>query len=66
MRHVYYIPDCPECGAEMVKAGHYDGETWHQWWLCPCCRHETERVERDGFDALTRELTAAMREGDAR
>ena len=27
MRHVYYIPDCPECGAEMVKTGSYDGET---------------------------------------
>ncbi|MBR2684411.1 MAG: hypothetical protein IKE22_14240 [Atopobiaceae bacterium] len=64
MKHVYYIPDCPACGAEMVKTASYDGDTWTQWWRCGWCNHESERVPREKFDELTRKLTADLREGD--
>lgn len=61
MKHVYYVPDCPECGTEMVKHASYDGE-WADWWACPKCRHESRRVCRDDFDALTDELVAPLKE----
>lgn len=60
-RHVYYIPDCPECGAEMVKKSRFNGE-WHSWWHCDQCGHDTEEAEgKVEFDRMTKMLTAGLR-----
>lgn len=60
-RHEFFIPDCPECGAEMVKRGTVLYERWVQWWRCPKCGAESEHVMREDFDALTEHLTEHMR-----
>lgn len=65
MRHVYYYPDCPECGAEMLKHASYDGE-WTEWWECPWCSYQSEHVARKDFVALTEQLTADLRKEDGR
>lgn len=67
-RHVFYLPDCPVCGAEMVKSSKFNG-SWSSWWHCYGCGHDTEEVEdtRDNcdpdnpFKALTDRLTAGLR-----
>lgn len=64
-RHVYYLPDCPECGAEMTKRSTFNGG-WTAWWHCGHCGHETEHVEHtrmagDPFEELTEGLVAGLR-----
>lgn len=62
-KHVFYIPDCPECGAEMVKRASFDtGPSY--WWRCESCGHESETTNREDFDALTLRLTAELRGED--
>lgn len=63
-RHVYYIPDCPECGAEMVKKSRFNGG-WFFHWHCDACGCDTEEAEdKVDFDRMTVMLTAKLREVD--
>ena len=69
-RHVTYIPDCPDCGAEMVQRARYvdgsrtDGDPFGmmlRWWQCPDCgRRSCEAESFDEFAALTAELTGKI------
>ncbi len=60
-KHVTYVPDCPECGAEMVKEIMMLYGGWVRWWRCPSCGAESEHVKDADFATLTEHLTEHMR-----
>ena len=64
-KHVNYIPDCPECGAECRQMGVCDVADWgisRRLWACPECGWESEHVEGySAFAELTEKLTEHMR-----
>lgn len=63
-RHVYYIPDCPKCNAEMVKKQRFNGHPY-LWWHCNQCGHDSEVAEsKPDFDRMTVYLTAKLRNPD--
>lgn len=72
MKHVTYVPDCPECGREMVQSkGYVEGTQTEEnpfgeaeyWWTCPSCGWTSEVASSWGdFDALTDYLTVPLKE----
>ena len=72
MKHVKYIPDCPECGREMRQLMRYAEGTQteenlfgeaERWWECPNCGWTSEAASSWGdFNALTDYLTAPLKE----
>lgn len=67
MKHVSYVPDCPDCGMECTQMMQYEGEDMHpvRWWHCHYCGWNSERAGSwDGFYKMTHSLTRPLRGDD--